>query len=78
MSDGTMRTSMSSADWKIFESGKDLQLILNYNRNNDYYAISSVSFEWDDSHSNKIRKEYFDKIRPYTVEELELLIGVKK
>ncbi|MBR1639331.1 MAG: hypothetical protein IJ688_08095 [Treponema sp.] len=77
MSDGTMRTSVSSADWKIFESGKDLQLFLNYNRNNDYYAMSSVSFEWDDSHSNKIRKQYFDKIRPYTVEELELLIGVK-
>ena len=76
-SDGAIGTSMDGRDWQICNTGKDIQLILNYNRNNDYYMISSVSFEWDESHSNKIRKNYMEIIRPYTVDELELLIGVK-
>lgn len=76
-SDGAIGTSMDSRDWQICNTGKDIQLILNYNRNNDYYDISSANFEWDESHSNKIRKNYMEIFRPYTVEELELLIGVK-
>ena len=75
--DGNLWTSMDGRDWQSCNTGKDIQLILNYNRNNDYYGISSVSFEWDETHSNKIRKIYMEIIRPYTVEELELLIGVK-
>ena len=75
--DGTLWTSMDGRDWQTCNTGKDIQLILTYNRNNDYYMISSISFEWDESHSNKIRKNYMEIIRPYTVEELELLIGVK-
>ena len=76
-SDGAIGTSMDGRDWQICNTGKDIQLILNYNRNNDYYDISSANFEWDESHSNKIRKNYMEIFRPYTVEELELLIGVK-
>ena len=64
-------------DWQFCETGKDIQLILNYNTNNDFYVISSTAFEWNASHNYKIRESYWDAVRDYTVEELETLIGVK-
>ena len=76
---GNLETSISSGDWQICQTGKALSLVLNYNRNNDYYCLDSVAFEWDTSHSFKIRdRDYWNDIRPYTVEELETLIGVKE
>ena len=64
-------------DWQICQTGKDIELILNYNINNDFYVISSTAFEWNASHNYKIREYYWDAVRDYTVEELEILIGVK-
>ena len=58
--EGNFSTSMTGGDWRACETGKEYGLLLNYNRNNDYYSISNR-----------------DEIRPYTVEELETLIGIK-
>lgn len=55
---GNFSTSMDGGDWRF--SGEKYELLLNYNRNNDYYMLPNR-----------------DEIRPYTVEELEKLIGIK-
>jgi hypothetical protein len=57
-----------SGAWQVFDSGKDIELILNYNRNNQYYMIDGIGPK-----GYGVNKSDF---RPYTVEELELLIGV--
>lgn len=56
-------TSMRSADWHRCSTGKEESILLNYNPNNGYYGI--------DGKYPKVL------IRPYTVEELNILIGVK-
>ena len=54
---------MSSSEWQRCATGKEENMIFNYNPNNGYYMIGG-----------KYPKEL---IRPYTVEELNILIGVK-
>ena len=56
-------TGMKAADWRRCSTGKEESILLNYNPNNGYYGIGG-----------KYPKEL---IRPYTVEELKILIGVK-
>lgn len=55
--------------WQYCDTGKDCMLVLNYNPNNNNFMIGS---------SGANAKKYNEKMfRPYTVEELETLIGVK-
>lgn len=52
----------------FFDTGKDCELIFNYNPNNNYYMIGGGK-----SNRNKFNRDQF---REYTVEELETLIGI--
>ena len=58
-----------SNQWVFCDTGKECYLILNYNPNNGYYMIG------DKDGTGKYTKEMF---RPYTVAELEDLIGIRK
>ena len=66
--DNRTKKGVTCVNWLFCDTGKDCELILNYNPNNNYYMIGGGK-----SNRNKFNRDQF---REYTVEELETLIGV--